>query len=79
MQMNLFETQESMGFNRNIVECKSKYPGTRELSVSGFNRNIVECKLIERLEPETVIFCFNRNIVECKLNSFVKKADWKGF
>ena len=32
------------GFNRNIVECKSKDEIHAVVNFTGFNRNIVECK-----------------------------------
>ena len=33
-----------LGFNRNIVECKSTSLAITQISQFSFNRNIVECK-----------------------------------
>ena len=57
-----------LGFNRNIVECKSRFDFERFLKGVGFNRNIVECKFHASTSSLDRHLCFNRNIVECKLS-----------
>ena len=61
------EPEQSVGINRNIVECKAVPASPDQKMAFRINRNIVECKVEESYKARTLASCINRNIVECKV------------